>query len=273
MKKLNVFLCITLVCFVFLSGCEMFIESAMNKAAGTAGEKVGQRVGETVGTAMAGYAEASLRGLSPALMQMYVSSIFSAFFYSGGYHFEYHDYEPGQWSKWEASGMDEGEKFQKAFLKREDDGKEWWQISATSVREGKPEEVVLEAMFSTPDEAGLRKMLRLRSLFPGDKEPAEVPVREDSAAWYHDPVPVTQESLEAATKGVETITTPAGTFSARHVVYRDVRGIAEWWLSDKVPGGLVKYQVTATEEEGGKEQYTAQLTAFGDGAKTRLESF
>ncbi len=272
MIRIKIFLCITLASFVLLSGCAMFIESALDSAAGVAGQKVGERVGETVGTAMAGYAEASLRGLSPALMQMYVSSIFSAFFYSGGYHFEYHDYEPGQWSKWQASGMDEGEKFRKAFLKKEDGGKEWWQITATSVREGKTEEVVLEALFSAPDEAGLRKMLRLRSLFPGDKEPAEIPVKDNASAWYHDPVAVTQESLEAATKGIEKITTPAGTFKARHVVYRDVRGIAEWWLSDKVPGGLVKYQVTATEEDD-KEEYTAELTAFGDGAKTRLESF
>jgi hypothetical protein len=275
MRRVKLLFCIPVVCCISFLGCGMFIESALDRAAGAAGEKVGQRVGETVGTAMAGYAEASLRGLSPALMQMYVSSIFSGFFYSGGYYFDYHDYEPGQWTRWEATGMDEGDKFQKAFLKREDDGREWWQVTASSVREGETEEVILEALFSASDEAGTRKMLRLRSLFPGDKEPAEVPVQEDTAAWYHDPVKITQESLEAATKGIESVTTPAGTFTARHVVYRDIRGIAEWWLSDKVPGGLVKYQVTASEDEAGgeREQSTAKLIAFGSGAKSRLQSF
>jgi len=273
MSKIRFFLCIPIACCIIFSGCGMFIESALDKAAGTAGEKVGQRVGSTIGTAMAGYADASLRGLSPALMQMYVSSIFSAFYYSGGYYFDYNDYKPGEWTRWNATGMEEGSKFEKAFLKKEEGGKEWWQIIASSVREGKPEEVILEALFSAPDESGARKLLRLRSLFPGDKEPAEVPVQENTAAWYHDPVKLTQESVEAATKGIETITTPAGTFSASHVVYRDVRGVVDWWLSDKVPGGLVKYKVTATEAEGKEEQYTAEIIEIGSDAESRLQSF
>jgi len=267
------FLISVLVIFVFLfSGCGMFIESAINKAASTAGDKVGQRVGETVGTAMAGYADASLRGLSPALMQLYVSSIFNSFFYAGGYSFDYNEYKPGQWSSWQATGMDEGEKFTKSFLKKEEDGKEWWQIISSGVRDGKNEEVILEALFSAPDETGMRKMLRLRSLFPGDKEPAEMPVQENSAAWYHDPIKLTQESLDAATKGVESVKTPAGTFQAKHIVYRDVRGLSDWWLSDSVPGGLVKYKFTA-DGEGDKKEYTAEITAFGGDAKSKLGSF
>jgi len=275
MRKVKLFFCISIALLILASGCAKFVESAIDRAAGTAGDKVGQRIGDTVGTAMAGYAEASLRGMSPALMQMYVSSIFSMFYYNGGYHFDYHDYDPGEWSKWKATGMDEGSDFGKAFLRKEDDGKEWWQIVASGIRDGESEEVTLEALFSAPDEAGSRKLLRLRSLFPGDKEPAEVPVQENTAAWYHDPVKITQESLEGATKGVETITTPAGTFTTQHIVYRDVRGIAEWWLSDKVPGGIVKYMVTSSEssEGGEKEQYTAELVASGSDAKSRLQSF
>lgn len=274
-RKIGLFLCVPVVFLFIVSGCAKFVESAIDKAAGTAGDKVGQRVGDTVGTAMAGYADASLRGLSPVLMQMYVSSIFSMFYYQGGYQFGYHDYEPGEWSKWKATGMDEGSDFMKAFLKKEDDGREWWQIVASGVREGKNEEVTLEALFSTPDESGMRTLLRLRSLFPDDKEPAEIPVQENSAVWYHDPVKITQESLEGATKGIESVTTPAGTFTARHVVYRDVSGIAEWWLNDEVPGGIVKYMITASEsEEGGeKDHYTVELVATGSGAKTRLQSF
>ena len=271
MEKINSFICILVLFSILLSGCSTFIESTIDKAANVAGDKVGQQVGETVGTAMAGYAEASLRNLSPALMQLYVSSIFSAFFYAGGYHFDQHAYEPGEWSRWKATGMDEGDEFEKAFLRKEDDGKEWWQIVASGVREGETELVILEALFSAPDEAGVRNLLRLRSLFPGDKMPAEVPVQENTEAWYHEPVKLTEESLEAATTGVENITTPAGTFSARHVVYRDVSGIAEWWLDDDVPGGMVKYQATDAGDE--EERYTAELAASGNDAKSRLQSF
>jgi len=252
-----------------------FIGNAMNTAANVAGGKVGQKIGENVGNTMAGYADASLRGLSPALMQMYVSSIFSSVFYAGGYSFEYNnEYKPGDWSKWKATGMEEGSEFQKAFLKKEADGKEWWQITTSSVRDGKTEEVVLEALFSAPDASGLRTLVRLRSLFPGDKEPAEVPVQENSAAWYHEPVKITEESLKAATKGIEDVTTPAGKFSAQHVVYRDAYGLGEWWITDKVPGGLVKYMVTHSNTESKNEdKYTVELVGFGSGAKTRLQSY
>ena len=101
--------------------------------------------------------------------------------------------------------------------------------------------------------------------------PAEIPVQENTAAWYHEPMKLTPESLEAATTGVENITTPAGTFKARHVAYRDVSGRAEWWLNADVPGGIVKYQVTNTDEEA--ERYTVELVASGKDAKSRLQSF
>lgn len=278
-------LTVPIIAIMSLSGCGIlfggshggkFIGSALDTAASVAGNKVGQRVGETVGTAMAGYADASLRNLSPALMQLYVSSVFSSVFYVGGYTFDYkNEYKVGEWSKWKATGMDEGSEFQKAFLMRDNEGKEWWQITTSSVRDGKPEEVILEALFSAPDQSGIRKLLRLRSLFPGDKEPAEMPVQENTSAWYHEPIKITEESLQAATKGIETITTPAGTFSAQHVVYRDAYGIGDWWLTDKVPGGLVKYQVTPsqTDEKEKVEKYTVELVGFGSGAKTRLNSF
>ncbi|MGQ9610438.1 MAG: hypothetical protein ACUVWN_14155 [bacterium] len=277
--------CLVPVLFMaFLSGCGLllgsktggtFVGSALDRAANVAGEKVGQKVGESVGTAMAGYAEMSLRGLSPALMQLYVSSIFSSVFYAGGYYFDYtNTYQSGDWTKWKATGMDEGDEFQKAFLKITDDGKEWWQIITSSVREGKREEVILEALFSAPDETGIRKLLRLRTLFPGDKEPAEMLVQENTAAWYHDPIKITKESLEAATKGIESVNTPAGTFTAQHVVYRDAYGIGEWWLTDKIPGGLVKYQVTSSSsQEGQTEQYTVELVGYGQNASTRLGSY
>lgn len=268
------------VIVVLCSGCGIligktsarFIGTAMDKAASTAGEKVGQAVGESVGKSMAGYATASLGGLTPAMMQLYVSAVFSSFFYAGGYYFDaLNTYQPGDWTKWKATGMEEGEEFQKAFLKREDDGREWWQIISFAMRQGNHEEVILEALFSAPDEVGMRKLLRLRGLFPGNKEPAEIPVQENISAWYHEPIKLTEESIKAATKGTEDITTPAGTFTAQHVVYRDAYGIGDWWLTDKVPGGLVKYQVTNAQEQDKK--YVVELVAYGRDAKSRLGSF
>lgn len=267
MRKIRASFCVLFACCMAFSGCT-FVDTVVDKASEVAGDMVGKKLGKSVG-------EASLRGLSPAMRQVYVSSIFSGFFYGGGYHFDYHDYQPGEWTKWEVTGMDEGDEFEKAFLKRDAKGREWWRISTRNVSEGEAEEVVLEALFSARDKAGMTKLLRLRGLFPGDKEAGEIPVQEDTSAWYHEPVRLTRDSFEAATKGIDTITTPAGTFKARHVVYKTVDGQGEWWLSDKVPGGMVKYKITASkaEEAGEKDIYSVQLTAFGSGAKSRLQSF
>ena len=117
--------------------------------------------------------------------------------------------------------------------------------------------------------------MRLRGFFPEDKEPGEIPVQENTSAWHSDPIRLTRDSLKAATKGIDTISTPAGRLKARHLVYKTGQGLGEWWLSDEVPGGMVKYQITSSEskEDSEKDMYGAQLTAFGSGAKSRLQSF
>ncbi|MFH1673134.1 MAG: hypothetical protein ABIF87_06885 [Pseudomonadota bacterium] len=266
-SKVRKFLYVVGAFCILLSGCT-FIDTAIEKASEVAGEIVGESVGKSLG-------KASLRGISPAMRQIYVSSVFNAFFYGGGYQFDYHEYKPGEWTKWEVTGMDEGDEFEKAFLKKDDKGREWWRIYTSNVTEGEAEEVVLEALFSEPDKSGGRKLLRMRGIFPGDKEPGEIPVQENTSAWYREPVQLTDESMKAAEKGMETIATPAGKFKTRHLVYKTIDGRYDWWLSDKVPGGMVKYSITYGEGGNGgeKDAYTSQIVAYGSGAKSRLGSF
>jgi hypothetical protein len=79
---------------------------------------------------------------------------------------------------------------------------------------------------------------------------------------------LTQESLDAATVGTESVTTPAGTFSARHIRYTMMGGgTYEWWAAD-VPGGVVKYVVGY-----GGDNYTQTLVAMSSNAATELGSY
>lgn len=63
-------------------------------------------------------------------------------------------------------------------------------------------------------------------------------------------------------KGIEKITVPAGSFTARHFQYQIDKEVSDSWVADKVsPYGLVK--------SSGKD-FAMELTGFGTGAKTGI---
>ncbi len=270
------------ICVFAALGCANIIDTAMDRAGTRIGARVGDEVGDQVGKAAAGAVRGSLMDLTPALMQLYVQALFTAGFYHGGYHWDALSYEPGQWTRWKAEGIDQGDELEKAFLKRDKDGKEWWRISAKGKRDGKMEEVIIEALFEpTEDAKELRTLLRLRRRFPDDDEGVEVPVTDDNRAkWYRSPTKLTDESIEGATVGTDKITVPAGSYTCKHLKYAHGAGgdTMEWWVSDKVPGQVVKAVNTRKGGSGkadadGKHRRTTVLAAQGDDAKSRLGSF
>ena len=121
-----------------------------------------------------------------------------------------------------------------------------------------------------------RTPLRLRRQFPGDEEPVEVPVEEDS--YYAPPRRLGEESVEGAKVGTVEVTVPAGTFTAKHIRFGDAAGGTwEWWLCDEVPGGVVRYasRSQTSSDEGESEaldpnEYDIQLESYGDDAKSKL---
>lgn len=278
------------VCVVATVGCANIIDTAMDRAGAKIGQKVGDEVGDQVGTAAAGAVRGTLMDLTPALMQLYVQALFTAGFYHGGYHWDALSYKPGQWTRWQATGVDQGDELEKAFLKRTDEGHEWWRISAKGKRDGKVEEVVIEALFEAEDDdsdRGLRKLVRLRRQFPGDEEAVEVPVTDENrSAWYRRPVKLTDESVKGATVGTEKITVPAGTYKCKHLKYAHGGGgdTMQWWLSKKVPGRVVQAVFTDShvrgsargddgDDDASKRTRTTVLSAKGDDARSRLGSF
>jgi len=263
--------CVTmavLAAALVLAGCSSFVDSILDTAFGSL------ETDETEGTAEEQtppdrpLPAPSQPAMPPAVMQAYVSALFTMVFYHGGYSFETKAYKPGEWTRWRATGMEQGEEFEKAFLAVTDEEAQWWQIIVRGVEDGEQQEIILEALFTEPEE-DTRQLLRLRALFPGDEEPTEVAVDTQAGAWHMPPAELPEEALEGARKGKEKVTVPAGTFNADHVTYRDPRGVAEWWLASQVPGGMVKYSF----QEGGETAYAAELQAFGKNAQTRLGSY
>ncbi len=188
--------------------------------------------------------------------QAYV--IFSYTFTAGGFWFEAGKYKVGEWTKFRITTED-GDKVvaEKAFLKRLDNGNEWWRVSWKS----EEDEWIYEALLNPKT----GKILRMRAK-DADGNVGEIPVSDESV--YYGAQKLTKESVEGATVGTEKVKTPAGTFKAKHIVYMAMgSGKIEWWLSEKVPGGVVKYQTT---DEDGKVLWTAVIIDYGKGAKTVL---
>jgi hypothetical protein len=186
--------------------------------------------------------------------------LFQYVFNAYGYSIDLAAYQPGQYTEWQISTNGEKQiSTRKAFLKKLDNGQEWWQVSFQE----ESDSMTLEVLFSDKHES----IRRMRQRF-GSQAPSEVPVTE---GWYTSPMQLTPESLEGSvTKKGVSITVPAGTFTCDLLEF----GVApqttlRMWRTTSVPGGVVKYEL----DSGGNEAYTGELKAYGNGATTALGSY
>jgi hypothetical protein len=118
-----------------VAGCSAAIDSAMRTAGQGIGNAVGERVGEAAGAAIASQLPSVW---TPALTQLYMNYLFTMAFQSGSYTFSGTDYEVGEWTRWRmVDSESEGapDELERAFLHRQDDGKEWWRVKYVSAAE------------------------------------------------------------------------------------------------------------------------------------------
>ena len=203
---------------------------------------------------------------------VYIAQLFTIQYLSGATMFEA-DYKPGEWTRWQVTTEDDDDKQtnERAFLGKPTDGGEWWRMKTINSSRDGADTVSLEALFKADDPNDVtQKLVRMRGKLPGNTEPQELIVPEQYAMWNmagsmgRRP---TKESIEGATIGVETVTTPAGTFKAKHVRFGMGGGTMDWWLDDTAVGGWVKFQML---DENKKPRYTMELVAKGTGSKSEL---
>lgn len=203
---------------------------------------------------------------------VWISQLFAVQYLSGATMFE-KEYLPGEWTRWRITTADDDavQESERAFLGRTADGGEWWR-TRTIIKDGDgADTVTLEALFR-PEEgnANLQRLVRMRAKLPGSSEAQEMMVPGQWTTWNmmgsFSGRP-TKESLEGATVGTERVTTPAGTFTARHVRFGQGGGTIDWWLDESATGGWVKFSAIDDEK---KPQYTMELVGKGTGAKSEL---
>ncbi len=207
---------------------------------------------------------------------IWISQLFAVQYLSGATMFE-KDYVPGDWTRWRVSVNDEDEgaqevqEVEKAFLGKLADGGEWWRMKTITRHDDGADTVSLEALFK-PEEgnAYVQRLVRMRAKLPGNAEPQEMMVPEQWTTWNmmgsFSGRP-TKESIEGATVGTEQVTTPAGTFTAKHVRFGQGGGTLDWWLDESSTGGWVKFSAIDNDK---KPRYTMELSGKGAGAKSEL---
>lgn len=252
-----------------VAGCGSVVSSAIDTAAGGVGTAIGNRAAARMNARLGAM-------WGPQMTQFYTGYLFSLAFHSGSYAPAGDLYEPGEWTKWRiVQTGQEGPppEFERAFIRREADGSEWWRVRYVVMGDDGsgnmvPDTILLEGKFS----ADRSQLVRLRGKMPGDAQANEMPV-EEGTYGYSEPIGLTDESLQGATVGTETVSVPAGTFSARHIRYGNLGGgTLEWWLNDDVPGEMVKYTTTSSTEPSSDGttpdpyNYTVELVAHGTGA-------
>jgi hypothetical protein len=200
------------------------------------------------------------------LTWMYVGQLFGMMYATGANVFDV-PYAQGQWTRWQIGGDEDEDRMlvERAFLSRGDDGNEWWRFKAFQERDT----IILEALFK-PVGDGVQQLVRMRGKMPGEREANELLVPDhmtnvNSLGMFG--MRPTKESVEGATVGTANIRTPAGSFAAQHLRFGGAGGRQEWWLSEQVPGGWVRYKVTPAEVD---ETFVMELVAHGTGATSEL---
>lgn len=208
----------------------------------------------------------------------HIGFMMSTMYVSGATMFE-KPYQPGQWTRWQMTqswNSEERTIIERAFLARTEDGSEWWRTSWIDIYpdgDGKEmaDTVVLEALFKPVDEY-VKQLVRMRGRMPGNAEPQELLVPQHLTMLSSLPFPwrPTEESLQGATVGTETVTAGGTSFNARHVRFAGGDGTIEWWLADDAPGGWVRFRNVQPIEGEEPEVWSMDLIEQGTGAKSEL---
>lgn len=262
MKKWSLRLCVVALA-LSVSGCGAIVGSVVGEAMDVSTRRVGQEIGNRISGAI-------LADIGPRMIRSYTIGLMQLLFYQGGYSTELGEYQPGQYTVWQSDNADFGQTLERAFLRREEDGREWWRMEAYSKDEDSGEEfhLVMEALFRV-EEDGTRHIRRLRVKYPNDPEAQEVPITEDNASqWVVRADRLTEESMEGMKVGAETVTVPAGTFNTLR--YRTsgashAQVESNWWVAEAdVPGRVVRFEHINRGDSSNVQ--TVELVQYGNDA-------
>ncbi len=234
----------------------------------------------------------SATGIAALQDSMVAMIVYTSAFYAGGFMYGYDNFSEGEGVEWKVTSKSEEEEsivtIERALLKRLNDGTSWWQLSYRDEESEFLSEALVGGDFDLlifryidPDTDELREWVPEEEEESSVQEDSEEEEMDSELPDYYD------GSWESNIVGTERITVPAGTYSADHVLveedyeyyYVDEDGNEqtemttlryEWWISDSVPGNLVRYK---WEDGSDDTSLTGELISHRKGYTTRLNSF
>ena len=234
-------------------------------------QRVSDRIAEEIVNSLLG-------DIGPRVIRAYTVGLMQVMFYQGGYHGTPFEYEPGQYTAWTSEDSPYGERFERAFLQRTDEGWEWWRVEIFGEDPETDDDMhlVLEALFEPVEDR--RYIRELFVLYPDDVRPTEVEIKEEDAeSWVLQAEEWSEEEITQTFVRNESVTVPAGTFQADLYAIEapdDDDVLTEWWLAEgQVPGSVVKIRQTL-EDQPDEPLQTIWLDAYGsDAVDSKLGAF
>jgi hypothetical protein len=167
----------------------------------------------------------------------------------------YGDFKPvvGSWAEYQMKGQGEAPvKMKVAVVGKEGSG--YWYETVTQARERMVTKMLVSG---NPNDRQNVKKIIVKS---GSEQAMEMPIM--GMGMGRPPAKPQKPAGKVIDKGMETVTVPAGTFTARHMQYQDGADIVDAWVSEKVPPyGLIKSRT---------KDFEMVLTGTGTGAKSLI---
>lgn len=219
-----------------------------------AGQAIGSAVERRVAGMYAGYTDA-----------MYFQLAYTQVFFLGGYGVGTEDFSEGEGATWRITSRDEGTTSsataERALLQRLPNGDTWWYLAYTPEGEKKLEYEVLldrerqarEMYLRDPDTGNVRHHVFDYEEMDEDEMAAGQEALEDEG---YQTETVFVRDWEEYRRDRVTVRVGAGTFQADLLVYTitdEESGDAyehRWWVTEEVPGDLVKYEYEDLTEGG-----------------------
>jgi hypothetical protein len=201
--------------------------------------------------------------------QYQFGAFYSGFWSMGWFGYKDGNYKPGQGTIWKFTGTgrssSEPVTFERALLKTNADGSQWWRFKLDSGKKPilyeflvAPDASVTKVRYKDPDSGTVGEFVPSQNNQMPSAAPSNMPKSRAEMAKY---------KVDRQTVKVE-----AGSFPSDHYAYQDDsgEGAAESWVSSSVPGSIVKSVYTRSKD---KRTSTVELIQIESGVTTVLGSF
>jgi len=261
---------VALAAVLSMAGCSSMggaINTAMGKPAMPNAQPAPAQQTQTATPQTSAQAQPQASG-SPSVAYQYQFGAFYTGMWSMGW-FGYADanYQPGQGTVWTFAGSGGSSSkplnFERALLEVNADSSQWWRFKLETDKRTivyeflvGPDATLLKVRYRDPDNGAIGEFVPgPTQQQPGQGQPNMPRSRADMAAYL---------------VGSQPVQVKGGSFTADHYLYSDANGSAEMWLSDKVPGYMIKSVFTSKKDN---KTATGELVQIESGVTTALSSY